>query len=75
MSFLKKRLREKSTYIGLASVIGGIATMVGRPEITDGINDYLPLVMTTLGGFLMSAPTRPAPDEPYLPMQSGRRGL
>lgn len=72
MNFLKKRLREKSTYVGLVSVLGGVATMVGRPDITEGINDYLPLVLTTVGGLLMSAPTKPAPDEPYLPMSSRR---
>lgn len=61
MNWVKARAGERSTWVGLAAIAGGIATLLGKPEITDGINEYLPLILAVIGGGLIAKPT-PEPD-------------
>lgn len=52
-SFLKARLKEKSTYIGAAA----LAVAVGKPEIAAAINEYSNIGLLVLGGSLLTLDT------------------
>jgi galactitol-specific phosphotransferase system IIC component len=51
--FLKTRLKEKSTYVGMAA----IAVAVGKPEIATEIVKYSDIGLLILGGSLLSVDT------------------
>jgi galactitol-specific phosphotransferase system IIC component len=60
--FVKRRLKERSTYIGAAAV----AVAVGKPEVADAIKEYADigfLILGITGGGLIAADTS-APSEP-----------
>jgi hypothetical protein len=70
--WIKSRSRERSTYVGIGSILAGVATVAGRPELADSVNDYLPLVLTVLGGVLVAKPA-PEPDQQgILPLRDRR---
>lgn len=70
--WIKSRSKERSTYVGVATIVAGVATVAGRPEIADGVNEYLPLALTVLGGVLIGKPA-PEPDQQgILPLRDRR---
>lgn len=63
LKWLGKRAKERSTYVGVATAVSGIAVAAGKPEIAAGVDQYLPLVLALVGGLLIAKPApEPEPD-------------
>jgi hypothetical protein len=62
LKWVKSRAKERSTYVGVASIVAGVATVAGKPELAEGVNEYLPLLLTIVGGALVAKPA-PEPEQ------------